>query len=89
LFSPSTSDDSKHDVALSSRIAALNMLDLSLEHLGVVVKETVAEPGKDAALAERNMRVEKGLDRMVERVGSRTFVSVWVCLAAINLLPTL
>ncbi|KAJ9120066.1 hypothetical protein QFC22_002964 [Naganishia vaughanmartiniae] len=51
------------------RIAALNMLDLSLEHLGVVVKETVAEPGKEAALAERNLRVERGLDRMVDRVG--------------------
>ncbi|KAJ9103799.1 hypothetical protein QFC21_002261 [Naganishia friedmannii] len=61
---------SKHDVALSSRIAALNMLDLSLEHLGVVVKETVAESGKEAALAERNLRVERGLDGMVERVGS-------------------
>ncbi|KAJ9092234.1 hypothetical protein QFC19_008771 [Naganishia cerealis] len=70
LFSPSTSDDSKHDMALSSRIAALNMLDLSLENLGVVVKETVAEPGKEAALAERNRRVESGLDRMVHRVGS-------------------
>lgn len=71
LFSPATSDDSKHDIALSSRIAALNMLDLSLEHLGVVVKETVAEPGREAELAERNRRVESGLGKMIERVGDR------------------
>lgn len=35
LFRPSNSDDASHDEALSSRIAALNMLDLSLDHLGV------------------------------------------------------
>lgn len=37
LFRPSTSDDASHDEALSSRIAALNMLDLGLEHLGIDV----------------------------------------------------
>lgn len=76
LFSPATSDDGKHDIALSSRIAALNMLDLSLEHLGVVVKETVAEPGREAELAERNRRVESGLQKMIERVGNRMFSCV-------------
>ncbi|KAH0836503.1 hypothetical protein J3R83DRAFT_8141 [Lanmaoa asiatica] len=35
LFLPSTSDDSSHNEALSSRIAALNMLDLGLEHLDI------------------------------------------------------
>ena len=35
LFRPSHSDDASHDEALSSRIAALNMLDLTLDHLGV------------------------------------------------------
>lgn len=35
LYRPSNSDDASHDEALSSRIAALNMLDLSLDHLGV------------------------------------------------------
>lgn len=49
----------------------MNMLDLSLEHLGVVVKETIAEPGKEAELAERNLRVEEGLQKMIESVGSR------------------
>ena len=35
LFRPSNSDDASHYEALSSRIAALNMLDLTLDHLGV------------------------------------------------------
>lgn len=71
MFSPATSDDVKHDIALSSRIAAMNLLDLSLEHLGVVVKETSTEPGKEAELSERNRRVEQGLQKMIEDVGSR------------------
>lgn len=37
LFLQSSSDDPIHDEALSSRVAALNMLDLSLEHLDVDV----------------------------------------------------
>ncbi|KAH7885677.1 hypothetical protein F5I97DRAFT_1874306 [Phlebopus sp. FC_14] len=37
LFLPFNSDDASHDEALSSRIAALNMLDLGLEHLDVDV----------------------------------------------------
>ncbi|KAG9312788.1 hypothetical protein JVU11DRAFT_6202 [Chiua virens] len=37
LFLPSTSDDASHNEALSSRIAALNMLDLGLEHLDIDV----------------------------------------------------
>ncbi|KAF9517957.1 hypothetical protein BS47DRAFT_1389411 [Hydnum rufescens UP504] len=37
LFSPTTSDDALHDEALSSRIAALNMLDLGWDHLGVEI----------------------------------------------------
>ncbi|KAF8141862.1 hypothetical protein EV363DRAFT_35915 [Boletus edulis] len=35
LFLPSTSDDASHNEALSSRVAALNMLDLGLEHLDI------------------------------------------------------
>ena len=37
LFKPSNSDDAQHDEALSSRIATLNMLDVTLDHLGVDV----------------------------------------------------
>ncbi|KAJ7121022.1 hypothetical protein C8R44DRAFT_853344 [Mycena epipterygia] len=53
LFSPPSSDDSSHDQALSSRVAALNMLDLNLEHLGVDVPPEAAE----------------GLDRVVRACG--------------------
>ncbi|KAG8951871.1 hypothetical protein FRC04_005563 [Tulasnella sp. 424] len=37
LFAPEGSDDRSHDEALASRVAALHMLDLALEHLGVDV----------------------------------------------------
>ncbi|KAG8875501.1 hypothetical protein FRB97_005062 [Tulasnella sp. 331] len=39
LFAPEGSDDKSHDQALASRVAALNMLDLTLEHLGVEIAE--------------------------------------------------
>ncbi|KAH7104439.1 hypothetical protein BKA62DRAFT_767512 [Auriculariales sp. MPI-PUGE-AT-0066] len=35
LFRPVESDDASHNEALSGHVAALNMLDLSLDHLGV------------------------------------------------------
>jgi len=38
-----TTDDASHDEALSSRVAALNMLDLGLGHLGIELGETVNE----------------------------------------------
>ncbi|KAF8074643.1 hypothetical protein FPV67DRAFT_1665396 [Lyophyllum atratum] len=38
LYMQPTSDDSSHDEALSSRVAALNMLDLGLEHLDINVE---------------------------------------------------
>ncbi|KAG8819185.1 hypothetical protein FRC17_010575, partial [Serendipita sp. 399] len=37
FYDQKPSDDASHDEALSSRIAALNMLDLGLEHLGIDV----------------------------------------------------
>ncbi|KAI1796735.1 hypothetical protein LXA43DRAFT_572364 [Ganoderma leucocontextum] len=37
LFLPPGTDDASHDEALSSRIAAVNLLDLGLQHLGVEV----------------------------------------------------
>ena len=39
---PST-DDASHDETLSSRVAALNLLDLGLEHLDIVVGEAGPE----------------------------------------------
>ncbi|TFY80583.1 hypothetical protein EWM64_g3431 [Hericium alpestre] len=47
LYLQPTSDDASHDAALSDRIAALNLLDLGLEHLGV----DAGTVGTDAALA--------------------------------------
>lgn len=43
LFLPSSTDDAEHDEALSSRIAAVNLLDLGLGHLGVDVGESSKE----------------------------------------------
>lgn len=42
---PLASDDNSHDEALASRIAALNMLDLDLEHLGVEVDDEAGLKG--------------------------------------------
>jgi len=39
LFNQPQTDDSSHDSALSNRIAALNLLDLTLEHLDIAVEE--------------------------------------------------
>jgi hypothetical protein len=49
LFLLPTSDDLSHDEALSSRIAALNMLDLGLEHLDVNIGNA-AEKELDAVV---------------------------------------
>lgn len=40
---PSNSDDLSHDEALSSRIAALNLLDLNLENLGIEIDPSAAD----------------------------------------------
>lgn len=56
LFRQPNSDDASHDEALSSRIAALNMLDLGLEHLGIDIGD--ADP--------------KDLQEIVATVGQRT-----------------
>ena len=62
LFSPLESDDSRHDEALSSRIAALNMLDLSLDHLGLITRPEDAPPEEDGLVA-------RGLADIVDRIG--------------------
>ncbi|KAI0917915.1 hypothetical protein AcV5_002728 [Taiwanofungus camphoratus] len=43
LFLPPSADDASHDEALSSRIAAVNLLDLGLAHLGVDVGDGGSE----------------------------------------------
>lgn len=74
LFAPLTADDSKHDEALSSRVAALNLLDLSLDHLGVKTKENDPE-NADPSKEERDKIVADGLESLVERVGKGRFYS--------------
>lgn len=51
LFTPSNSDDLSHDEALSSRIAALNLVDLSLENLGVEVDPSAEDEMRDVIKA--------------------------------------
>ncbi|WVQ95627.1 hypothetical protein IAU59_002725 [Kwoniella sp. CBS 9459] len=60
LFSPLESDDARHDEALASRIAALNMLDLSLDHLGLITRPVDEKP--EGAIAN-------GLTDIVDRIG--------------------
>lgn len=40
---PEESDDASHDEALSSRIAALSMLDLGWQHLGVEMDDGTSD----------------------------------------------
>ena len=51
LFTPSNSDDLSHDEALSSRIAALNLLDLSLGNLGVDIDSSAVEEMRNVTKA--------------------------------------
>lgn len=57
LFRPYGADDSKHDSALASRVAALNMLDLSLAHLGIAV-DAADEPAVHQMLEEIGQTLE-------------------------------
>lgn len=43
----STTDDLSHDEALSNRVAALNLLDLGLRHLGIEIDEAINEEELD------------------------------------------
>ena len=63
LFIPAGSDDASHDAALSSRIAALNMLDLSLAHLDLEV-----DPEANASL-----------DVVIRDCGQSTFIFSYSC----------
>lgn len=50
LFMQPTTDDASHDEALSSRVAALNLLDLGLGHLGIEIGEAVNEKDLDVVV---------------------------------------
>jgi hypothetical protein len=60
IFSPLHSDDGRHDEALASRIAALNLLDLSLDHLGLITRP----PGEKPKGA-----IAKGLAKLCSEIG--------------------
>lgn len=64
IFSPLNSDDARHDEALASRIAALNMLDLSLDHLGLIT-QPAGEVEKGA--------IARGLATLVDDIGRGEF----------------
>ncbi|RXK41692.1 hypothetical protein M231_00927 [Tremella mesenterica] len=67
LYSPLESDDPKHDEALASRIAALNILDLSLDHLGLITRpdeELGTTTGNDSIIAA-------GLNDIAQEVGEQ------------------
>jgi hypothetical protein len=58
LYLPPSSDDASHDEALGNRIAALNMLDLGWEHLGVEMSTNSSEP--------------RGIDDVIDSCGRGT-----------------
>jgi len=60
LVRPDNSDDAQHDEALASRIAALNLLELTLEHLGVDVGSN------DRALATLISQCGQALNRLTQ-----------------------
>lgn len=62
FFRPSTSDDASHDEALSSQVASLNMLDLSLAHLGVEVPAG-AENGIEEVVKQCGQGMSRPHDR--------------------------
>lgn len=59
LFMQPTSDDGAHDEALESRVAALNMLDLGLEHLDVVVGDKIKGRNEEETRKLRRKEIEK------------------------------
>lgn len=61
IFSPLNSDDARHDEALASRIAALNLLDLTLDHLGLITHP------KDE---ESKGALSRGLASLVDNIGA-------------------
>ncbi|CDS00412.1 related to Phosphopantothenoylcysteine decarboxylase [Sporisorium scitamineum] len=68
IFCPASSRDCYHDDALASRIAALNVLGLSLRHLGLdVPSERLQGDGQEV---EQSNALLDGLDRIVRQCGA-------------------
>lgn len=68
LFSPPNAADRQADENLSSRIAALNLLDLSLEHLGLDLGGEGGSDGWD----ENSRTIKDGLEDIVSLAGKGT-----------------
>ena len=64
IFSPIESDDARHDEVLASRIAALNMLDLSLDHLGLITQPDEL----DDSITDKTS-IQRGLRQIVHDIG--------------------
>lgn len=73
IFSPIESDDARHDEVLASRIAALNMLDLSLDHLGLITQPEEL----DESIADKTS-VQRGLQRIVDDIGKGEYLREFV-----------
>lgn len=73
LFSPPNAGDRQADENLSSRIAALNLLDLSLEHLGL---DLGGEGGSDR-WDENSWTIKDGLEELISLGGKGETYSRW------------
>ncbi|ORZ00459.1 hypothetical protein BCR43DRAFT_142314 [Syncephalastrum racemosum] len=59
LFTNSSGDESMQDEALQSRIAALNLLDLNLEHLGVMVEHPAEAEAAEKAVKAAGKKLQQ------------------------------
>ncbi|KAI9251501.1 hypothetical protein BDA99DRAFT_522029 [Phascolomyces articulosus] len=59
LFSTPGGDESLQDEALESRIAALNLLDLNMEHLGVIVEDESETEDIETVVKEAGLQLQQ------------------------------
>ncbi|KAI7858933.1 hypothetical protein BDC45DRAFT_286847 [Circinella umbellata] len=59
LFTTPGGDESLQDEALESRIAALNLLDLNMEHLGVIVEDESEIEDIEAVVKEAGLQLQQ------------------------------
>ena len=59
LFATPGGDESLQDEALESRIAALNLLDLNMEHLGVIVEDQSETEDIEAVVKEAGLQLQQ------------------------------
>lgn len=85
MFAPALSGDAQEDENLASRIAALNLLELSLDHLGLDLSRSEVMNEWE----EQNRTIRDSLEDIVGIVGKGELpsFSVLVCSSLIKLLP--